>query len=52
MAEVTKVPALIVRVPLIWGAQNVLPRLQGGGGVEKVSDLQFSHFVTPSPPHN
>ena len=32
------------------GAQNVLPCLEGGA--QKVSDLQFSHFVVLPPPHN
>ena len=37
----------------VWGggggAEQVLAMLKGGGGVQKVWDLQFSHFV--SPPH-
>ena len=26
--------------------------LREGGGSQKVSDLRFSHFVAPPPPHN
>ena len=37
--------------PLKDGAQKVLP-WQGGGGAQKVSDTQFSHFVAISPVSN
>ena len=32
------------------GAQKVLPCLEQGGGGQKVSDPQFSHFVAPPLP--
>ena len=32
------------------GAQEVLPRFEGGGGHKQVSDPQFSHFVAPPSP--
>ena len=32
------------------GAQKVVPCLKGGGGVQKVSDPRFSHFVAPPLP--
>ena len=31
------------------GTQKVLPCLEGGRGVHKVSGSRFSHFVTPLP---